>query len=91
VGGRRISPKEIEEVIVSMPEVVDCSIEAVYDEILGEAMKATVIIKEAGTAVTADSIKAWCASRLASYKIPQVVELKDKITISATGKKIKNG
>ncbi|MBN1789449.1 MAG: acyl--CoA ligase [Bacteroidales bacterium] len=92
VGGRRISPKEIEEVIVSMPDVIDCSIEAVFDEILGEAMKATVIVKEAGAsvvAVTPEKIKVWCADRLASYKIPQIVELKDKITITATGKKVK--
>jgi acyl-CoA synthetase (AMP-forming)/AMP-acid ligase II len=92
VGGRRISPKEIEEVIVSMPDVIDCSIEAVFDEILGEAMKATVIIKEAGAAavaVTPEKIKVWCAERLASYKIPQIIELKDKITITATGKKVK--
>ncbi len=89
VGGRRVSPKEIEEVIVSMPEVIDCSIEAIYDEILGESMKATVVIKkEAALAVSVESIKSWCAARLASYKIPQVIDLKDSITISATGKKI---
>jgi long-chain acyl-CoA synthetase len=88
VGGRRVSPKEIEEVIVSMPDVIDCSIEGVYDEILGETMKATVIIKK-HLEITADVIKTWCASRLASYKIPQSIEIKDKITISATGKKVK--
>lgn len=89
VGGRRVSPKEIEEVIVSMPEIIDCSIEAIDDEILGESMKATVVIKkEAALSVSVESIKTWCAARLASYKIPQVIELKDSITISATGKKI---
>jgi long-chain acyl-CoA synthetase len=90
VGGRRVSPKEIEEVIVSMPAVIDCSIEGIYDEILGEKMKATVIVKETeAVLVTADSIKYWCAERLASYKIPQIIVIKDKITITATGKKIK--
>jgi acyl-CoA synthetase (AMP-forming)/AMP-acid ligase II len=91
VGGRRVSPKEIEEVIVSMPDVIDCSIEGIYDEILGEKMKATVTIKEAApdVAVTIDSVKNWCAKRLASYKIPQIIEIKDKMTISATGKKVK--
>jgi len=88
VGGRRISPKEVEEVIVSMSEVVDCTIDAVYDEILGETMKATVVVK-AGETTTSDSIKSWCAERLASYKIPQIIEVKDKISITATGKKIK--
>jgi acyl-CoA synthetase (AMP-forming)/AMP-acid ligase II len=42
VGGRRVSPKEIEAVIVSMPEVIDCNIEAVFDEILGETFNFVV-------------------------------------------------
>ena len=88
VGGRRVSPKEIEDVIMSIPEVIDCSIEGIDDEILGETMKATVIIKEKAE-LTADEIKAWCATRLVAYKIPQFIEIQDKITISATGKKIK--
>jgi long-chain acyl-CoA synthetase len=88
VGGRRVSPKEIEEVIVSIAEVIDCSIEAVFDEILGETMKATVIIKD-HSGITADAIKTWCASRLTSYKIPRIIEIKKKITITATGKKVK--
>jgi acyl-CoA synthetase (AMP-forming)/AMP-acid ligase II len=46
VGGKRISPKEIEEVIVSVPEVVDCTIEGIYDELLGEAIKAIVVLKD---------------------------------------------
>ena len=90
VGGRRVSPKEIEEIIVSMPEVVDCTIEAIYDEILGETMKATVVLNGLYTdGVAVENIKTWCGSRLASYKIPQVIEIRDKMTISATGKKVK--
>lgn len=46
VGGRRISPKEIEEVIVNIPGVVDCSISAIFDEILGEALKAEVVVAD---------------------------------------------
>jgi long-chain acyl-CoA synthetase len=89
VGGRRVSPKEIEEVIVSMPQVIDCSIEAVFDEFFGEAIKATIVLKETPDPVTSDDIREFCASRLASFKIPQIIELKDKITITSTGKKIK--
>lgn len=92
VGGRRISPKEIEEVIVSMPEVVDCTIQGITDEILGESMKATVILRgmQTNEDITADTIRAFCAERLAPYKIPQIIEIKDKISLTATGKKIKN-
>ncbi|HJZ40274.1 MAG TPA: hypothetical protein VJ203_07905, partial [Bacteroidales bacterium] len=88
VGGRRVSPKEIEEVIVSMPEVVDCSIEAVFDDILGEAMKADVVIRK-GAELTPDQIKSWCASKLASYKIPQIIGINSEMRISATGKKVR--
>ena len=45
VGGKRISPKEIEAVILELPEVVDCTIEGVEDELLGEALKATIVIR----------------------------------------------
>jgi long-chain acyl-CoA synthetase len=90
VGGRRISPKEIEEVIVSMPEVIDCSIEGIYDDILGETMKATVVVKESAVGtITDNKIKEWCSTRIATYKIPQIIELKDKVNMTATGKKIK--
>jgi long-chain acyl-CoA synthetase len=90
VGGRRISPKEIEDVIVSMSEVIDCSIVGLNDDILGETMKATIVIKESSSVkITSDDIKKYCAERLATYKIPQIIELKSEITISATGKKIK--
>ena len=47
VGGRRISPKEIEEVIVSIPGVVDCSISGVFDDYLGEALKAEIVLADA--------------------------------------------
>ena len=90
VGGRRVSPKEIEEVIVSVPEVVDCTIEGVYDELLGEAIKATVVLqdsvdKEQGKEI----IISVCRKRLAQYKIPQLFHFEEKLTISSTGKKVK--
>ncbi|MBN2482270.1 MAG: acyl--CoA ligase [Bacteroidales bacterium] len=91
VGGKRVSPKEIEEVIVSIPDVVDCSIAGIYDEILGETMKAIIVIRESAQGkVTQEDIKKFCAKKLALYKIPQIIEFQNKVTISATGKKIKN-
>ncbi|HLO60081.1 MAG TPA: class I adenylate-forming enzyme family protein [Bacteroidales bacterium] len=90
VGGRRISPKEIEEVIVSMPEVIDCNIEGVYDDLLGEAIKATVVLKEnLESPIGIEQLKAWCYERLATYKVPQIIQISDNITITATGKKLK--
>lgn len=90
VGGRRVSPKEIESVIFTMHEVVDCNIEVVDDDILGETMKAVVVLKESDhSAVTPEDIKQYCAERLASYKIPQIIDMIDQIKIAPTGKKVK--
>jgi long-chain acyl-CoA synthetase len=90
VGGKRISPKEIEAVILELPEVIDCSIEGVEDELLGEALKATIVVnKGSNVSLNAESIKLHCSKYLALHKIPHIYEIKDQLTISATGKKIK--
>lgn len=90
VGGKRISPKEIEAVILELPEVVDCTIDGVEDAILGEALKATIVVRnENGKDEMRDRIKQHCAGHLALYKIPQIFEFKDQLVIAATGKKVK--
>ncbi len=90
VGGKRISPKEVEAVILELPEVVDCTIEGVEDELLGEALKATIVIKgENGRDAIVDKIKQHCSRHLALYKIPKLFEIKENLVISPTGKKIK--
>jgi long-chain acyl-CoA synthetase len=90
VRGKRISPKEIEAVILEIPEVIDCTIEGVEDEIQGEMLKATVVIRKDGTnKLTSEAIMEHCSKHLALFKVPQVYDLKEELTISATGKKIK--
>ena len=92
VRGKRISPKEIEAVILALPEVIDCTIEGVEDEIEGEMLKATVTVrKENAEAVTRERLIQHCSQHLALFKVPQVYEFRDSLTISATGKKIKKG
>jgi acyl-CoA synthetase (AMP-forming)/AMP-acid ligase II len=90
VRGKRISPKEIEAVILALPEVIDCTIEGVEDEIEGEMLKATVTVrKDSAGSVTRDRLIQHCSQHLALYKVPQAYEFRDDLTISATGKKIK--
>ncbi|MEZ5198194.1 MAG: AMP-binding protein [Bacteroidales bacterium] len=90
VRGIRISPKEIEEVIVAYPGVVDCSIEAETDEITGESLKAIVYINDADKNIfSEDIIKQHCANNLTSHKIPQKVIFETKLTFNASGKKTK--
>lgn len=91
VGGKRVSPKEIEEVILSIPEVVDCTISGIDDEVLGESILATIVLGNPKNQVAMKAIiLSKCAEKLALYKIPQQLVFKDNISISATGKKVKN-
>jgi long-chain acyl-CoA synthetase len=90
VRGKRISPKEIEAVILAIQEVIDCTIEGVEDEIEGEMLKATIIVrKDLKDKINRETIMHHCSQHLALFKIPQVYEFKDELTISPTGKKIK--
>jgi acyl-CoA synthetase (AMP-forming)/AMP-acid ligase II len=90
VGGRRISPKEIEEVIVSIQGVVDCSISGIFDEVLGEALKAEIVLADPNNSeVDASFVKRYCGERLALEKIPGLVTFKSRLVVASTGKKVK--
>ncbi len=90
VRGIRISPKEIEEVIVTYPGVIDCTIAAETDEITGESIKALVFINDADKdKFSEEIIKQHCAEQLASHKIPQKVVFETKLAFNAAGKKSK--
>jgi len=90
VRGIRISPKEIEEVIVTYPGVIDCSIVAESDDITGESLKAMVFINDADiNNFSEEVIKQHCAEQLASHKIPQKVVFETKLAFNAAGKKSK--
>jgi len=87
VGGKRVSPKEIEAVIAMLPGVIDCSVVAVEDELLGEGIKATIVVAEDNSSLSEEAIRNFCATKLSKYKIPTVIEIKKNISLSATGKK----
>lgn len=88
VGGKRISPKEIEEVIVSITEVVDCTITGFDDNLLGEAILATVVLKDSNDMEKMKiKILQECSKHLSHYKIPQKIIFEKSINMSLTGKK----
>ncbi len=83
--GNRVSPKEIEEAISEIPEVVEAAVIGVPHEIWGEAIKAFVVpVKK--DAVTAEKIRAHCLARLPNYKIPEYVEIVSQLPRTSAGK-----
>ena len=90
VGGKRVSPKEIEEVILTIPEIMDCTISGVDDDLLGEGIHATVVLKNnVDKSHMEEKILQKCSEKLALYKIPQKIIFEASMKISASGKKVK--
>jgi acyl-CoA synthetase (AMP-forming)/AMP-acid ligase II len=84
-GAHRISPKEIEEVIHEMDPVHEASVVGVHDAILGETIRAVVVLKQ-GHVLDAHAVQRHCQSKLAPYKIPQEVLFVDALPRTNSGK-----
>ncbi|WMJ82384.1 AMP-binding protein [Clostridium sp. MB40-C1] len=85
-GGNRTSPKEIEDIIVEIPEVIECAVIGVYDDILGEAIKAFVVLKGSDSNIDEKYIKSFCKEKLASFKVPKYVEFLKSLPKNSSGK-----
>ena len=89
VGGKRVSPKEIEEVILSVTNVDNCTVIRVYSEILGEALKAIIVTKDSTDKhLLKVEVLKKCKEKLSLFKIPQIIEVTDRFNIKPSGKKI---
>jgi acyl-CoA synthetase (AMP-forming)/AMP-acid ligase II len=83
--GHRVSPKEVEEIIAEMPEVVEVAVVGRLDEIWGEAIRAFVVTVRPGQ-LTTQQVRAHCLKRLPNHKIPQFVEFLPALPKTANGK-----
>lgn len=85
-GGIRISPREIEDIILQIPEVVECAIIGVEDDILGEAVKAFVVLVENKPLIDVKYILDFCRKQLPSYKTPRHIEFLNALPKNSSGK-----
>jgi len=85
VGAFRVSPQEIEEVIVALEGVEDAGVVGIPDEVLGQAIKA-VVVPRSGARITDMAVKAYCRANLAAYKVPKVVEFAAALPRTSSGK-----
>ncbi|MBM4361185.1 MAG: long-chain fatty acid--CoA ligase [Deltaproteobacteria bacterium] len=87
-GGFNVYPREIEEVLYAHPAVGEAAVIGIPHESHGEEVKAVLALK-AGHQATAEDIIAYCKERLAAYKYPRIVEFRDSLPKTATGKILK--
>ncbi|MHA1190440.1 MAG: acyl--CoA ligase [Alphaproteobacteria bacterium] len=84
-GGEKIAPREVDDVIQAHPAVDQVVTFALPHEKLGEAVAAIVVFKEGQRAQEAE-IKAFAAEKLAAFKVPAKIFVRDEIPKGATGK-----
>lgn len=84
-GAHRISPKEIEEAILDRPEVHEVAVIGMDDAILGQAIKAVIVLKE-GKLLDPKEVQRHCQTRLAPFKIPKEVQFVPELPKTNSGK-----
>ena len=84
-GGEKVHPEEVEEVIRSQPEVVDCIVLGTPDDRLGQVVSAVVSLRSPG-ALSADDLAQRCRQRLAAYKVPRRWTFVDEVPRHPNGK-----
>lgn len=84
-GAHRISPKDIEEVVLEVDGVAEVVAVGVPDELLGQVIK-LIVVKRPGTELDGTTIQRHCKQNLAAYKIPKLIEFADTIPRTSSGK-----
>jgi fatty-acyl-CoA synthase len=84
-GGENVSSIEVEDALHSHPDVAEVAVIGVPDERWGETVKALVVLTAGGTATERELVD-HCRARLAHYKCPTTVEVRDALPRTATGK-----
>jgi len=84
-GGENISPLEVEEVLLQIPEVADAGVIGIYDETYGEEIKA-FCVPQPGRVISAEEIIACCRQKLPCFKVPKTVTLVDSLPKNQLGK-----
>ena len=84
-GGEKVSPREVDEVLMDHPAVAQVVTFAIPHDKLGEEVGAAVVLRE-GAALAEKELREFAAKRLADFKVPRKVVFLEEIPKGATGK-----
>ncbi len=89
--GYRIGPFEIENVIMELPYVLECGVSAAPDEVRGQVVKASIVLVKGtvGTDALKKEIQDYVKRRTAPYKYPRIVEFRESLPKTTSGKIIR--
>jgi amino acid adenylation domain-containing protein len=83
--GEKVAPKEVENVLYNIPGVRDAAVVGVPDEILGQAVKAFVVLEE-GVTLSPKDLQRECQARLENFMVPKYVDIVADLPKTTTGK-----
>jgi malonyl-CoA/methylmalonyl-CoA synthetase len=84
-GGYKVSALEIEETLRTHPDINECAVVGIADEVWGERVSAAVVLK-GEKSISLAELRDWAKSRIASYKVPRELLLVEDLPRNAMGK-----
>lgn len=88
--GEKVAPKEVENMLMNIPGVKEAAVIGVPDDVLGQAVKAFVVLNE-GFDLTEKQLRKECQSRLESFMVPKYIIISPSLPKTDTGKIKKTG
>jgi amino acid adenylation domain-containing protein len=82
--GEKVAPKEVENILYSLPGVVEAAVIGVPDVVLGEAIKAVIVRSDPG--VGEKDVLQHCRANLEDFMVPQLIEFRDELPKTSSGK-----
>lgn len=89
-GGENVFPKEIENLLLSHPDIHDAQVIGVDDEYYGEEIMAQIVLEDDDKLITRTDIYEFLHGRIAHYKIPRYIRIVKEYPLTVTGKVKKN-
>jgi long-chain acyl-CoA synthetase len=85
VAGHKVFPLEIEQVLLDHPQIQEAAVISATDRLRGEVPKAIIVPKN-GSRLTEKEVFVFCMERLAQYKLPRIVEIRESLPKTGSGK-----
>jgi acyl-CoA synthetase (AMP-forming)/AMP-acid ligase II len=85
VAGLKVYPQEIERVLLDHPDIKEAAVIAVKDRLRGEIPKSFIVARN-GKCLSEKEILSFCKERLAHYKLPRIIEIRQSLPKTGSGK-----